>query len=181
MRMNGWLFDLYPDENGIVLWFIDQNGGKHRAHHPFKPSFFLHLTSNDLAKAQALGHRTPSPLTFQVTQKKELFSNESIDVLQIFVNEPTKFLSVVRFYENYFPHYSFYNSDLLVAQEFLFETNLFALGFGEYELDKAGSLINWTLHDSKESVEYELPPFSIMLLRNANDFVPPKYQTHAPA
>ena len=41
---------------------------------------------------------------------------------------------------------------------------------------KQGYLTNWTLHDSKDSVEYELPPFSIMLLRNANDFVPPKYQ-----
>ena len=93
-----------------------------------------------MAKAQALGHRAPSLLAFQVNQKKELFSNESIDVLQVFVNEPTKFSSVVRFYENYFPHYSFYNSDLLVAQEFLFETNLFALGFGEYELDETGIL-----------------------------------------
>jgi len=31
-------------------------------------------------------------------------------------------------------------------------------------------------NDNREAPEYELPPFSIMQLRNSNDFVPPKYQ-----
>jgi DNA polymerase-2 len=39
-----------------------------------------------------------------------------------------------------------------------------------------GELLSWHLNDSREAVDYELPPFSIMQIRNSNDFVPPKYQ-----
>ena len=50
------------------------------------------------------------------------------------------------------------------------------LAFGEYEISTQGELLNWNLTDNREAFEYELPPFSIMQIRNSNDFVPPKYQ-----
>ena len=59
---------------------------------------------------------------------------------------------------------------------FCTETQLFPLGFGEYEISAQGELLNWNLTDNREAFEYELPPFSIMQIRNSNDFVPPKYQ-----
>ena len=175
MTINGWLFDVYPYESGVVLWFIGTKGEKYRACYPFKPSFFLHLRGNDLTRGQSLGKKSPSPVSFVTVKRRELFSNETVDVLQVFVHEPTKFSWVVRYYEQFFPHYCFYDSDLLVAQEFLFETRLFGLALGEYFVDESGTLTRWILHDSQESVDYELPPLSVMLLRNANDFVPAKY------
>ena len=176
MTINGWLFDVYPDKTGVVLWFIGAVGEKYRVHYSFRPSFFLHLRGNDIARCQALGKRAPSVVSFVNAQRRELFSNETLDVIQVFIHDPTKFSMVVRYFEGYFPHYAFYDSDLLVAQEFLFETRLFALAFGEYVIDDSGNLTKWTLHDSQDAVEYELPPLSIMLVRNANEFVPPKYQ-----
>jgi len=176
MIIKGWLFDVYPDVTGLVVWFIGKGGEKYRCRFPFKPSFFLHLRGNDIPRCHAIGRHAPSVVTFQSTQKRELFSNETLDVIQVFVHDPTKFAQVVRFFEQAFPHYAFYDSDLQVAQEFFFETDLFALGYGEYEVDEHDNLIHWTLLDSQESVEYDLPPFSIMLIRNANDFIPPKYQ-----
>jgi DNA polymerase II len=174
--INGWLFDIYPTTDGVTLWFIGKDGEKYRAHYNFVPSFFLHLDQKESARAKAVAHNSPANISFVQTKKKELFSNDAWDVLQVFVHDPTKFKEVVWFYEKFFPHFTFFNSDLLVAQEFLFETRLFALAFGEYEIDPTGNLVKWTLHDSQEAVEYELPPFSIMMIRNANDFVPPKYQ-----
>ena len=176
MTINGWLFDVYPDKTGVVLWFIGPAGEKYRVHHSFRPSFFLHLRGNDILRCEALGKRAPSVVSFVNAQRSELFSNDTLDVVQVFVHDPTKFSLVVRYYEEYFPHYAFYDSDLLVAQEFLFETRLFVLAYGEYDVDDSGNLTKWTLHDSQDAVEYELPPLSIMLVRNANEFVPPKYQ-----
>src|SRR3990172_5164728 len=176
--LSGWLFDCYPSPRGITLWFIDENGDKHRCFRRFTPSFFLHLNCSDARRAEALGARSPVPLTITRTMKTEIYSGDTLDVLEVHVHDPLRFRDVVWYYERFFPHFAFFNSDILPAQLFLYHTELFPLALGEYEIDEQGMLTGWTLHDSREATEYKLPPFSILLLRNANDFVPPKYQKH---
>ncbi len=174
--LTGWLFDCYPSSRGITLWFIDENGEKHPCFRRFTPSFFLHLTAYDARRAEVLAERCPVPVTVTRTTKTEIYSGDPLDVLEIHVHDTTRFRDVVWYYERFFPHFAFFNSDILVAQLFLYATKLFPLGFGDYEIDEQGELIGWTLHDSREATDYALPPFSILLLRNGNDFVPPKYQ-----
>lgn len=176
--LSGWLFDCYPSAQGITLWFIDENGDKHRCFRRFTPSFFLHLNCSDARRAEALGARSPVPVTITRTTKTEIYSGDALDVLEVHVHNPMRFREVVWYYERFFPHFAFFNSDILPAQLFLYHTDLFPLALGEYEIDDQGMLTGWTLHDSREATEYQLPPFSILLLRNANDFVPPKYQKH---
>ena len=174
--LTGWLFDCYPSSRGITLWFIDENGDKHRCFRRFIPSFFLHLNTSDARRAEVLAGRCPVPVTVTRTKKIEIYSGDPLDVLEIHVHDTTRFREVVWYYERFFPHFAFFNSDILVPQLFLYATTLFPLGFGDYEIDEQGELIEWTLRDSREATEYALPPFSILLLRNGNDFVPPKYQ-----
>jgi len=178
MPLTGWLFDVYPSPDGVVLWLIDRNGGKHRCRARFRPSFILHLNETDAKRAESLGPRCTAPVSFTRTTRTEIYSGDSLDVLQVHVHDATKFREVVWYYERYFPHFAFFNSDILVAQLYLYETQLFPLGFGEYNIDENGYLIDWQLDDSREKVEYEIPPLSIMWLRNGSDFVPPRYQHH---
>lgn len=174
----GWLFDLYPSSRGITLWLIDRNGAKHRCWYEFYPSFYLHLNDADMKRAEFLSNRCPVPLSLARTTRTEIYSGDAWDVLQIFVKDPMRFKEAVWHYERFFPHFVFFNSDILPAQLFLYATQLFPLAFGDYEIDEHGKLIAWTLNDAKEQTEYALPPFSLLWLRNANDFVPPKYQKH---
>ena len=176
--ISGWFFDCYPSPQGITLWLIDQNGDKHRCFRRFTPSFFLHLNQSDARRAEVLGTHCPIPVTITRTTKTEIYSSDPLDVLEVHVHDPMRFRDVVWYYERFFPHFAFFNSDILVAQLFLYETQLFPLAFGEYEIDGHGEFTGWVLHDSREATDYQLPPFSILLLRNANDFVPPKYQKH---
>jgi len=173
--ITAWIFDAYPLGEGIALWFIDRNGEKHRAWAPFAPSFFLHLHEGDCARAEQLARRLPMAVSFARTERRELYSNEVWKVLKVSVHDAPRFRSAVSFFEKFFPHFAFYTSDLLPVQLFFYETDLFPLAYGDYDVDEAGRLTGWTLHDSRERTEYELPPLSMMLLRNANDFVHPKY------
>jgi DNA polymerase-2 len=176
--LTGWFFDCYPSPRGLTIWLIDENGDKHRCFRRFTPSFFLHLNAADARRAEALAARSPAPVTITRTTKREIYSGDSLDVLEVHVHDPMRFREVVWYFERLFPHFAFFNSDILPAQLFLYHTQLFPLARGEYEIDEEGMLTGWTLHDVREATEYQLPPFSIMLLRNANDFVPPKYQKH---
>ena len=173
--ISAWLFDVYPSDHGVALWFIEQNGTRLRYHRNFTPSFFLHGNASDTKRAVALGAQCPVPVSFTPAARTEIYSGDSIDVLQVFVQDPMRFREVVWYYEKYFPHFAFFNSDVSVEQQFLYETQLFPLALGDYEIS-GGELLSWHLNDSRETPEYELPPFSIMQVRNSNDFVPPKYQ-----
>jgi DNA polymerase elongation subunit (family B) len=176
LSISGWLFDVYPSEQGVTLWFIDNNGNRLHFFRHFKPYFFLHVHASDTKRAVALGARCPIPVSFIPTTRTEIYSGDSIDVLQVFVNDPMRFREVVWYYEKFFPHYVFFNSDVSVEQQFLYETQLFPLALGNYEISGNGELLSWHLNDHREAPDYILPPFSIMQIRNSNDFVPPKYQ-----
>lgn len=176
-HFQGWLFDLYPSAQGLTFWFIDQNGEKHVCHRSFSPSFLLHLNEQDMKRACMLSQRAPARVTMSKTSKIEIYSGDTLDVLQIQVHDTMKFREVVSFFEKFFPHYAFFDSDILVQQLFLYETGLFPLCRCDVEIVNS-ELRSWCLNDSRDAVEYELPPLNVMLLRNATDFLPPKYQKH---
>src|SRR5208283_969613 len=127
-------------------------------------------------RVAALSARSPVEVSLGHATRKEIYSGDTWDVVQIYVHDTTRFKEAVWYFERFFPHFAFYNSDILVSQLFLYETKLFPLALGNYEIDDKGELIRWEVNDSGDALEYALPPFSIMSLRNANDFVPPKYQ-----
>ncbi len=174
--ISAWLFDVYPNEHGVTLWFIDMQGNRLRFTRSFTPSFFLHLNATDIKRAQVLIHCSPVPISLKSATRTEIYSGDSVNVLQVFVHNPLKFREAVWHFEKFFPHFAFFNSDVAVEQQFLYETQLFPLGMCEVEVNERNELLSWQLTDNREAYEYELPPLSIMQLRNSNDFVPPKYQ-----
>ena len=176
MRLSAWLFECYPSDTGMVIWLIDREGVKYRCHHPFLPSFFLHLSDADRKRLTVLAGRSPIPVSFAITQRIEIYSDETWDVAEVTVLTPTHLREAVRYFEQFFPHFAFFNSDILPQQLFLYHTGLFPLALGDYEIDDCGTLTCWTLHDSCAAITYELPPFSILHIRDARDFVPPKYR-----
>ena len=174
--VTGWLFDVYANPRGVTLWIIDEHGAHYRCTRNFVPSFFLSLHEADRQRAERLALRCPVPVTCARTTRRELFSNETLDVLQVNVGDPVRFREAVAYYERIFPHFALYTSDILPAQLFLYETGLFPLAFGEYTIDGAGELTGWNVRDTKEAFEYTLPPLSVMMLKSANGVVPPKYR-----
>jgi DNA polymerase-2 len=85
------------------------------------------------------------------------------------------FKEAVWFFEKYFPPFAFFDSDISVAQLYLYHTGLFPLAFGEYHIDENGKLLAFSLPDKREAFEYTIPPLTMLTVRNANDFMPPKY------
>ncbi len=177
-RIEAWLFDVYPSPEGVTLWFIDRDGNRLRAHRRFTPSFFLHLNDADRRRAEVLSAHCPARVSFSHVPRTEIYSGDTWDVTQVHVHAADRLKEAVRYFERFFPHFVFFNSDIPAAQLFLYETQLFPLALGEYEFSSTGELLRWELRDSRESVDYELPPFSILSLKTTNGFVPPKYQRH---
>lgn len=176
--LKGWLFDVYPSKNGITIWLIDEDGVKYLCYDSFAPEFYLNLNDKDLKRAENIATCLQSqyPITFERTKKIELYSNEELTVLSIKVRDTQKHREVVSIFEKYFPPFAFFNSDVPIAQLYLYSRGLFPLAYGEYFIDERNKLTGYNLLDSRDAFEYKLPPLSIMQLRNANNFVPPGYK-----
>jgi DNA polymerase elongation subunit (family B) len=173
--INGWLFDLYASRQGLVLWFVDREGVKHRCCAPFVPSFFMHVDGREAARVAAAVRDLPCRVTLDRAAQREIYSNEEWDVLRVSVHDPTQLRTVVGRLERLFPHYVFFNSDIPARQLYLYATGLFPLASGEYTLEE-GQLKGWTLADSREATEYTMPPLSTLTLNNRPDIVSPKYR-----
>ncbi len=174
--VRGWLFDLYPSAQGMTLWIIDEDGNTHRCRDTFTPTFYLHLPPPEMARAERMAEACPVPVAHCRTQRMELYSGTMIDVVACTVYDAMRAREAVWFFEKEFPHFTFFNTDIPIAQLYLYHTQLFPLAFGDYGIDETGRLVDTTLHDTVGSTEYRLPPLSIMALRNTDSFVPLKHQ-----
>ncbi|MBK7258756.1 MAG: hypothetical protein IPI01_13360 [Ignavibacteriae bacterium] len=172
--LTAWLFDLYPSADGITLWFVDAEGRKHRAYARFTPSLYLHLDVGHAGRIAGLLRAFPA--TVRPATKREIYSNTDWHVLEVTVGGTAHFKNVVRLLEQHLPHYVFFNSDIPIAQLFLYDTGLFPLAFGMYEFDTDGRLLSWQLQDTNDAMEYTFPPLTILTLKNRPDVVSPKFR-----
>ena len=174
--IRGWLFDLYPTAEGMTLWLVDRDGNKHCCRDRFTPSFYLHLRPHEAERVKALGRRYHLPISLGHDRKTELYTGQTLDVLQVNVHQPTRLQETVWTLERFFPHFAFFNSDIPAAQMYLYHTRLFPLAYGEYTIDQNGWLSGFLIDDRFDAVEYPCPELAVMTMRNVNDTVAPKYQ-----
>lgn len=174
--ITGWLFDLYPSPRGVTLWLADREGGRYRCTAPFAPAFFLHVTDTEARRVETLLRSVPSPTTLSWTRQRELYRDEEWTVLRIGVQDPRQLRAAVGRLERHFPHSVFFHSDIPPAQLFLYDTGLFPLAFGDYEVDEEHTLTGWRIADAADAVEYDLPSLTTMTVRNHPEIVSPKYR-----
>jgi DNA polymerase-2 len=174
--VSGWLFDIYASPRGVTLWLIDREGRKHRCTSPFIPSFHLEVDGAGAARAAALVARFPFRVELHPGRRREIYSDEERSVCRVDVHDPMRLRKVVQALERHFPHFVFFDSDIPVPQLYLYTTGLFPLAFGDYRLGEDAHLDSWELHDSREAMEYTMPPLVTMTLRNRPDFVSAKHR-----
>lgn len=174
--VTGWLFDIYPSPEGVTLWFIDTEGRKYRAYDRFTPSCYLRVAECDTDSVAAHLRSFPFPIRLSRELRREVYSNEEWNVMRVAIGSTLYFKSVIQRLERHLPHFVFFNSDISPQQLYLYETGLFPLAYGEYDIDAEGRLVGWTLHDASDALEYTLPPLTTLTLKNRPDVVSPKFR-----
>ncbi|MBI4462707.1 MAG: hypothetical protein HY653_07370 [Acidobacteria bacterium] len=166
MRIEGWLFDLYPSPQGMTLWVIEPNRKHHRLIDSFSPAFYVHGSPARLARVQrALAGRYA--VTTRLVERTHLWDAARWTVLEIAVHSPTQFDAVRRFVRRLDSTLRLYNSDLLLAALYGFEKRVFPLAWCELEVDAERRVRVLACQDDPWALDYELPPFQVMHLRLA--------------
>lgn len=166
-KVSGWFFDAYPVRHGMIVWVITDDGNAVSFFDPFHPSFYLHLDERDAQRLPALLRRSNIAIDIGKERKLELFSNTEWDVARITVLDPIQFTRCVAALQKFFPHFVFYNSNIPVAQRYLYDRQIFPLAHCECTIDGT-TLRQITVNDQFDACNYQIPDLRIMQLTNGN-------------
>src|SRR5208337_3944807 len=138
--LSGWILDLYPCPQGMVLWLVEPEGKRRRViDRSFTPCFYVHGPELRLTPlAQVLAAR--AAVTCALTGKTNIWDGGELRVLEVAVRHPPQFAALVRFVHRYDSSLRLYNSDLMLAPMYCWEKGVFPLAKVEIEVGEGSAL-----------------------------------------
>jgi DNA polymerase, archaea type len=166
LTVSGWLFDAYPIKDRMVFWIKDENGHSvHRLEDKWTPSIYVGADNKKeleiLAENRAVQNYIKS-YDF-VSRHERIRDREQRIVLQLALADASKAASLANTIEDLDTHDRFrlYNVDILPAQAYFYEYDLFPLAKCKVNILK-DSKLKWELDDNVQFTEYHLPEFKVI-------------------
>lgn len=167
MEVDGWILDAYAGEPGqMVIWLKKADGEAVRL--TDKWSNTIYIAADNMSALEHLSKRDEvqpfiSSAEF-VAKREDIFDYNQREVLRLQLrraNDAERLARVVEKCEGS-DEYRIYNADLLPAQVYFIEKNLFPLA--KVKAIQGPEGIEWELDDTNTSPDYELPPLRRALL-----------------
>ena len=149
----GWLFDVYPSRDGMVLWLKTEQGCL-RLIDEYRASFYLAGPDAALKQCASYLSRQRLRVTTEWTGRKELLSDRFIPVLKVSTPRLDRFSALVQSAYRFDPELTFYNCDILLPQLYFYEKGLFPLAECELAYDETLRLTEIQLLDSPWEINY---------------------------
>ncbi len=139
----------------MVVWLKKTDGSCVRLTDPWKPKIRVGGSYRDLLD---LACRPGLENAIFVEMYEKAGDRERSRVLEVEVEGDRDAVGLARKLEQVgrYSKFRFYDIDIPSPQMYLYHKGLFPLAFVEAEENSRG--VNWTLKDSRESIDYQLPP-----------------------
>jgi DNA polymerase II len=168
--LSAWLFDVYPDGDGMRLWLLDGDGRMHCLQDAFTPCLYARGPLDDLRAVARMLRARRAPVTLRRTERLDLFLDREVEVLEIGVRLPGLLPTVLRWAAEFRPDLTYYDADIPLPQRYVLARRLFPLAACDLDYDSATHRLRAIATvDTPWEVDYRLPPFKVMTLRLAQD------------
>src|SRR5881628_2550344 len=139
----------------MVIWLKKTDGSCVRLTDPWKPKIHIGGSFQDLLD---LACRPGLENAIFVERYEKAGDREKSRVLEVEVDGDQEAVGLARKLEQFgrYSKFRFYDIDVPSPQMYLYRKSLFSLAFVEAEETSRG--VSWTLKDSRESIDYQLPP-----------------------
>ena len=189
--ISGWLFDVYPHDSKIVFWIKQENGNTIRLEDR-SWSHSIYVASDDNLYLKSVidcivdgSNVEKNNITSLVKDYEFISKYEKITdvtkskVLKLMLADSRKALTLARRIEmlgndsdngsnSKFGKYRIYNVDLLPAQSYFYEHDIFPLAFCEvinyYNNNHCSKKLRWLKKDSVWSTDYKISDFKAIHL-----------------
>jgi len=172
MQTTGWLFDLYPLNDRMVLWFITASGQRLRLTDDFPYRLYLGGPQARLQSlARALGQKGWLRRAYP-SRGRDLWTGEEVPVVALEV-KAYSFLPKVRQWLGTLPaEVAAYNCDLDIAAAYLYTRGYWPCVWYEVEAED-GRLLHLNPMEDAFAVEFSTPPLATLTLSLTRDHLIP--------
>jgi DNA polymerase, archaea type len=157
----GWILDLYHKPGQMIIWLKQRDGTAIRLTDKWKPR--LHV-GGDYRELVDLACKSYIENCWFIDKYERAGDLDKSRVLEIEVEsdrEAARLATRIQS-EGHYSRFRLYDVDIPSPQVYLYEKDLFPLA--RVEADEKGEHIEWTLKDSRYTIDYELPPLRIVKL-----------------
>ena len=178
MKIQGWLFDLYPLQSSMILWIKGEDGLLHRFEDPFRSRFYAHGKRKDLLALFNTLQKERRATGYQWMRKKEFWSGDEVEVMEIEIGDSEHYAQLPKILHPWEERMTFYNCDIPLPQAYLYEKGLFPTGKCIVEVE--GGRIFEIQPDPSDSVwagDGCLPDLRVMKLHRDGNQMPSSKQT----
>ncbi len=167
-EFRGWLLDLYPDENGLTLWFIREDGERIQLHQPFPISFYASGVNAELRALWKWLDSQPEEIELSRVERRDLFSG-FIPVLQAQIVHPVEAASIFARAAQTFPALTYYDADIPISLRYAARYNVYPLAYCEIRVHKVNTIEEIRPLTSPWELNTPLPPIKVMHLEPDKD------------
>jgi DNA polymerase, archaea type len=163
LTATGWLLDTYPQQDGMACWIRQHDGSAVKLKdNSWAPSIYVAADdSSDLRAVLNEGELSQHILGYEFVSRQEKLTDRTKSVvLKLMLDDYAKVPSLARKIERLggrFGRLRLYNVDLLPAQSYFYQHNIFPLAYCK---TRAKSMrLEWDVKDHVWSTDYVMPEF----------------------
>src|SRR3990172_999017 len=91
MTLEGWLFDVYPHRDGMVVWMLGADGRPHRLLHRYEPAMYVAGPRQAIESAGKAVATLGVPVTLRPARQRELMTGEEVPVVRVAAGSPAAY------------------------------------------------------------------------------------------
>ncbi|GAB4480456.1 MAG: hypothetical protein Kow0088_22070 [Anaerolineales bacterium] len=178
-EIEGWLLDLYADQEGtLTVWLLQQDGERHTSCRSVKQNFpIVSYVSGQAASLRAVWRfirNQPFQVRLERCERRDLFEPQVVDVLKMHVQRLNDHTLLFQRLTEAFPDLTYYDIDLPLALRHAAVYGSFPTARCRLAIDAAGFVQHWQTLDTPW--EIDAPPAPLRILYVEPDVDP----AHAP-
>ncbi len=155
----GWLFDLYVQKDGIVLWLVGEDQKPHSFTQPFQITFYVGGPFHRLR--QLWKFLQERPVKLHRTQRRDLHEGMK-DVLEVNVFTPSLFSELCKDINQLFPDLDYYDTDIPIILRYAAEYGVFPLGRCRIQVKQGRTISKITPLDTPWELDPRLPELRVL-------------------
>ncbi len=161
----GWVMDVFETaRQGVVIWFLTEDGTRHRFTQPFPITFYATAPSARLLELRRQLLQQPIKLRLYDTQRRDLFVNANIPVLAIEVEQTALQPLLFQRLSHDFPDITFYDADVQLTLRYQALTGVFPLAYCRVSADEDHVIQSIQALDTPWELDPPPPPLRILSL-----------------
>ncbi len=162
MKYSGWILDLYHRDGQMIVWLKRPDGSCVRLVDDWKPRIHVCGKTRDLLDLACKPYVSNARFAEKFEKAGDRERSRTLEIEVCNDKEAGSLARRIQRLGNY-SKFRLYDIDIPAVQMYLYHKDLFPLAFVEAE--ETGEGVDWSLKDSRENVDYQLPRLKTIRLK----------------